>query len=213
MHALGPCGSLNDLSCEVESFSCCRPNPHGRFQSEVSGFISLRWSPGLRGLLRSPLFIQVYLCANVGPWGATRRSACPILHHSESSPLCLSVRECGAIGSASGRTACPVRPTLRQSRSCHSNASPLHPGSHLCPSYCSGCMFLFYLLGVRPSCCLIFCQFWLCEEVQCVYLRHHLGSLNPLICLSFCLSSPQPQLPNATVRTQSTGSPAFMHIS
>ena len=29
----------------------------------------------------------------------------------------LSVRECGAAGSASGQTACPVRPTLRQSRS------------------------------------------------------------------------------------------------
>ena len=31
----------------------------------------------------------------------------------------LSVSECGATGSASGRTACPVRPTLRQSRSHH----------------------------------------------------------------------------------------------
>ena len=43
----------------------------------------------------------------------------------------LSVRECGAAGSASGQTACPVSPTLRQSRSCHGNASPLCPG---CPS-------------------------------------------------------------------------------
>ena len=36
------------------------------------------------------------------------------------APLCssqLSVRECGAAGSASGQTACPVCPTLRQSRS------------------------------------------------------------------------------------------------
>ena len=43
----------------------------------------------------------------------------------------LSVRECGTAGSASGQTACPVHPTLRQSRSRHSNASPLCPG---CPS-------------------------------------------------------------------------------
>ena len=43
----------------------------------------------------------------------------------------LSVRECGATGSASGQTAFPVCPTLRQSWSRHSNASPLHPG---CPS-------------------------------------------------------------------------------
>ena len=39
-------------------------------------------------------------------------------------------------------------------------------------------MFLFYLLGVGLPCRLIFCQFWLCEEAQCVYLRCHLGSLS-----------------------------------
>ena len=43
----------------------------------------------------------------------------------------LSVRECGATGSVSGQTACPLRPTLCQSRSRQGNASPLHPG---CPS-------------------------------------------------------------------------------
>ena len=37
-------------------------------------------------------------------------------------------------------------------------------------------MFIFYLLGVGLPCRLIFCQFWLCEEAQCVYLRCHLGS-------------------------------------
>ena len=68
---------------------------------------------------------------NVGPWGATRRSTYPTLRHSESGPLSLSVRECGAAGSASGQTACPVCPTLHQSRSRHGNASPLRPG---CPS-------------------------------------------------------------------------------
>ena len=94
----------------------------------------------------------------------------------------LSVRECGAAGSASSQTACPVCPTLRQSRSHHGHASPLHPGVRLCPSYWSGCMFLFYFLGVGPPCCLILCQFWLCEEAQCVYLRCHLGS--PPLCLN-----------------------------
>ena len=50
------------------------------------------------------------------------------------APLCssqLSVRECGAAGSASGQTACPVCPTLRQSWSRNGNVSPLCPG---CPS-------------------------------------------------------------------------------
>ena len=64
-------------------------------------------------------------------------SACPALCHSEYGPLGLSVRECGAAGSASGQTACPVHPTLRQSGSCHSHASPLHPGARLRPSYWS----------------------------------------------------------------------------
>ena len=50
----------------------------------------------------------------------------------------LSVLECGAAGSASGQTACPVCPTLRQSWSRHGHASPLRPGAHLCPSYRSG---------------------------------------------------------------------------
>ena len=89
----------------------------------------------------------------------------------------LSVRECGAAGSASGRTACPVHPTLRQSHSCHGHTSPLHPGACLRPSYRSGCMFLFYLLGVGLPYNSIFCQFWFCEEAQCVYLHRHLGSL------------------------------------
>ena len=103
--------------------------------------------------------ISVYLCASVGPRGATRCSACPVLRHSESSPLGLSVCECGASGSASGRTACPFRATLRQSRSCHGHMSPLCPGAHLCPSYRSGCTFLFYLLSVGLPCHSIFCQF------------------------------------------------------
>ena len=58
---------------------------------------------------------------------ATCHTACPVLCHSESGPLGLSVRECGATGSANRQTACPVRPTLRQSRSRHGNASPLRP--------------------------------------------------------------------------------------
>ena len=41
------------------------------------------------------------------------------------------LRECRAAGSASGQTACPVGPTLRQSQSRHGSASPLRPS---CPS-------------------------------------------------------------------------------
>ena len=48
-----------------------------------------------------------------------------------SPALSVYLRKCGAAGSASGQTACPFRPTLRQSWSHHGNASPLRPS---CPS-------------------------------------------------------------------------------
>ena len=96
------------------------PTPRGTFNQRFEALFPPppHWSPGLRGLLHSPPFVPVYLCTNVGPRGATRtrRTACPTLRHSESGPLGLSVCDCGAAGSASGRTACPVRPTLGQSR-------------------------------------------------------------------------------------------------
>ena len=78
-----------------------------------------------------PVIPPVYLWANMVPQGATRHSACPVLCHSESGHLGLSVRECGAAGSASGQTACPVRPTLHLSGSRPGNTSPLRLS---CPS-------------------------------------------------------------------------------
>ena len=62
---------------------------------------------------------------------ATHCSACPVLRQAESGPLGLSVHACGVAGSASGQTACPVSPSLCQSRSRHGKVSPLCPG---CPS-------------------------------------------------------------------------------
>ena len=95
--------------------------------------LSPHWSPGLQSLLRSPPSVPVYLCAKVGLQGASHHSACPVLRHSESGPLGLSVLECRAAGSASGQSAGPVRPTRRQSRPHHSNASPLRPGCQSLP--------------------------------------------------------------------------------
>ena len=99
---------------------------------------------------------------------------------SATLSLALSVYLCqyGTTVSASDRTACPVGPTLRQSGSCHGNESPLHLG-FLSPPFLSvwkNVVFFFNLLGVGLPCRLIFCQFWLCEEAQCVYLRRHRGS-------------------------------------
>ena len=47
-------GLSNELSCESGSFSSCHLNSHRCFQSEVWGFISPSWNPGLHGLSHSP---------------------------------------------------------------------------------------------------------------------------------------------------------------
>ena len=82
------------------------------------------------GLLHSPPFVW-FICARM--WGpGVLPAALPAPFSATLSPaLSVYLLECVAAGSASARTACPVSPTLRQSRSCHSNASPLRPG---CPS-------------------------------------------------------------------------------
>ena len=71
------------------------PTPTGVFNQRFEALFLLCWSPGLRGLLHSPPFVQVYLCTNVVRRGATRCSACPVLCHSESGPLGLSVQMWG----------------------------------------------------------------------------------------------------------------------
>ena len=69
--------------------------PTGSFNQRSEALFPPHWSPGLRGLLRSPPFIPVYLCVSVGPRGTICRSVCPVLRHSEFGPLGLSVRMWG----------------------------------------------------------------------------------------------------------------------
>ena len=82
-----------------------------------------------------------------------------------------------ASGSARGQTACPVRPTLRQSRSRHGHMSPLHPVpvSPLLP-VSMNVYFLSPLCGTSLS-----FNFLSVLVVQCVYLRRHLGSLQYIL--------------------------------
>ena len=78
-----------------------------------------------------PSVCPVYLCVNVGPRGLLP-AALPALFSATLSPsLLVYLCECGVAGSASGQTARPGRPTLRQSRSHQGQRSPLCPG---CPS-------------------------------------------------------------------------------
>ena len=159
VHALGPCGSLQQPLLWGWEFLLLPTQPRV-FAIRCLRLYFLRWSPGLHGPLHFP-----------------------------AVPPGLSVRECGVAGSASGRTACPVHSTIHQSLGLAPLPRvPSTLASHLCPSYQSGWMFLPYLLGCQTSVWFDFCQlwlffvlklllsfFWLCEEAQCVYLRLHLG--------------------------------------
>ena len=88
----------------------------------------------------TPCRLSRFICARM--WG---RGVLPVpaalpapLSATPSPALSVYLRQCVAAGSASARTACPLHPTLRQSQSRHSHASPLCPGARLRPSYRSG---------------------------------------------------------------------------
>ena len=84
-----PVGLPNELSCEAGSFFCCCLNPHQVFSIRGLRLYFPAWSPGLRGLLRSPPFLRVYLCMNAGPWGlpATTSLGPPASVRLASNPL------------------------------------------------------------------------------------------------------------------------------
>ena len=95
-------------------------------------------------------FLLVYLCVNVGPGDLL----------------------------ASGWTACPLRPTLRQSPGQATAtgilSAPLPVSAS--PTGLDECFLFISLVVGLPCHLMIFCQIRLCEEAQCVYLCLHLGS-------------------------------------
>ena len=58
-------GLSKDLSCEAGSLTCCRPNPQGRFQSEVFKL----YFPALEPWVTRSASLPGYLCTHVGPQG------------------------------------------------------------------------------------------------------------------------------------------------
>ena len=168
VHALGPCGSLQQpLLWGCESL-LLPPQPPQAFSIRGLRLYFPVPEPWVAWSASLPTVCPGLSVCECRLWGATRCPACPVLHQSESSPLGLSLCECGAAGSARGQTSCPFRPTLCQSWSRQSHGSPLCPGPCLRPSYRSGCMFLFYLRGVRLPCHSIFCQFWVRGGIVCL---------------------------------------------
>ena len=96
------------------------PTPTGVFIERFGALFPPRWSPGLRGLLHSPPFVW-FICVQMGGCGVLPTTLPAPFSTTLSPALSVYLRECGAAESASGQTACPVRPTLRQSWSHHSH--------------------------------------------------------------------------------------------
>ena len=91
------------------------------------------------GLLRCPPFVR-FICGRM--W------CCKVLPATLSPAVWVYLCKCGTAGSASARTACPVRPTLRQSQSRHSHASPLHPSAVSAPpTSLDECLFFISLVS------------------------------------------------------------------
>ena len=106
------------------------PTPTGIFNQRFEALFPCTGALGY-AVCFAPRHSSWFICARM--WGrGVLPTALPAPFSATLSPaLWVYLCKCGAAGSASGRTACPVRPTLRQSQSRHGNTSLLSPG---CPS-------------------------------------------------------------------------------
>ena len=137
--------------CFPSGWACARPRPLwvSPRTSPVRLGVSPAATPPTTGIFNQrfawvawsasfPAVCPVYLCASMGPRGVTRRSACPVLHHSESG---LSVYLCANVGPQDllvVRLRALFVPHSASLGPSHSHGSPLHPGARLRSSYRSG---------------------------------------------------------------------------
>ena len=104
------------------------PTPMGVFNQRFEALFTCAGALGCT-VCFAPCRLSRFICARM--WGRGVLPTALPAPFSATLSLALSVYlcECGAAGSASDQAACPVGPTLRQSRSRHGNGSPL------CPSF------------------------------------------------------------------------------
>ena len=115
----------------------------------------------MHGLLRSLPFVR-FICGQKWCCGVLPATLPAPLSATLSPALWVYLCKCGAAGSASAPTACAICPTLRQSQSRHSQASPLHPGAGLRPSYQSGCVYFLFPWCQSP---------WLFDSLSVLVVR------------------------------------------
>ena len=187
------CSALGRLSV-ISSLLTSKLGPSGA-AFWVGGFVyilgpcrslqwTLLWGWEFLPLLQHPHVFSVRGSEASFPWAGLWGLSC-----SPVVPPSLSMHECGAAGAAGCCTAYPVHSTIHHlSGSGHVTASPLHPGCPsplLLPVWMNFSSLSPWLSDFRGS---IFCQFclffvfklllsffWLCKEVQYVYLHLHLG--------------------------------------
>ena len=136
VHALGPPLWVSPTTSPVSLgvSPAAAPTPKGVFSQRFEALFPCAGALAY-SVCFAPRCSSRFICVQM--WGrGVLPAALPAPFPATLSPaLWVYLCKCGAAGSASGQTACPVCPTLRQSLSCHSYGSPLHPGARLHPSY------------------------------------------------------------------------------
>ena len=102
----------------------------------------------MHGLLRCLPFVR-FICGRMWCRGVLPATLPAPLSATMSPAFWVYLCKCGAAGSSSARTACAICPTLRQSQSRHSHASPLHPVPVSAPpTSLDECLFSISLVSV-----------------------------------------------------------------
>ena len=143
--------------------------PTGVFNQWFEALFPQAGALGCEVCFAPPLFLPVYLCTNVGPQGPPATTLWGLLTTAWTAPF---------------HNPSPL--WVCQPPTCCESPLPRLPVSTP-PTGVDECFFFISLVDGLP-CSSIFCQFWfffvfklllsffwLCEEVQCVYLHLHLG--------------------------------------
>ena len=151
VHTLGPCGSLQQPLLWGWEFLLLPPQPPQAFSIRGLRLYFPMLEPWVTRSALLPAVRPGYLCANVGLRGATRRSVCSVLRHSESGPLGLSVCDVGPQGLLVVRLPAPFVSHSASRGPTTATRVLSAPAARLRPSYRSGWNVYFLSPWCRTS--------------------------------------------------------------